>query len=263
MTPWETILRKALVGSNLDTLGWDAISSDLRNRAFFSAQVEEMRILHGMRENVAALAAGKKDPSEIRRDLRELLAEIGYDPGEQRGTIKDLLTKRRLDVMMQTNVQQARGYANHVRAIAPGAMLAAPAYELIRVKTRRVPRDWQSRWADAANKVNYSGVARGTPLMIAMKDSPIWSALSRFGNPFPPFDFNSGMGVRNVKKSVCRELGLLGPDEQPKIPAIPDFNGKLEASVPFAESSPEWQALKSRFGDQITFNGGNVRWVRA
>ena len=109
------------------------------------------------------------------------------------------------------------------------------------------------RWEAAAQKVGWEGVARNGA-MIALKTSPIWAKISRFGNPFPPFDFNSGMGVRDVKKSVCREIGLLGPNEQPKIPQPPDFNGNLAERVPFDGSSKEYSNLRRMFGDQIKFN---------
>ena len=133
------------------------------------------------------------------------------------------------------------------------AILAFPAYELVRVERRKLPRDWSARWKKAANEVNWEGVARNGS-MIALKTSPIWAALSRFGNPFPPFDFNSGMGVRDIKKSKCREIGLLGEDEQPEIPDTPNFNGNLTASVPFGKDSTEYGKLREKFGDQIQFN---------
>ena len=261
MSPADKILQKALVGSGLDTKGWSTVQAGLRDRAFFSSQVTEAKILHAMRQNVAELVAGGKSPSEVRRDLRAYLGSIGYDPdndlkpGEQsrRGTIKDLTTKARLDVMMKTNADQAKGYASHLRATTTGAILAFPAYELVRVERRKLPRDWGARWTAAAQKVGWEGVARNGA-MIALKTSPIWAALSRFGNPFPPFDFNSGMGVRDVKKSVCREIGLLGPNEQPKIPEVPDFNGNLAERVPFDKGSREYAELKRKFGDQIQFN---------
>ena len=261
MSPADKILQKALVGSGLDTKGWSTVQAGLRDRAFFSSQVTEAKILHAMRQNVAELVAGGKSPSEVRRDLRAYLGSIGYDPdkdlkpGEQsrRGTIKDLTTKARLDGMMKTNADQAKGYASHLRATTTGAILAFPAYELVRVERRKLPRDWSARWASAAQKVGWEGVARNGA-MIALKTSPIWAALSRFGNPFPPFDFNYGMGVRDVKKSVCREIGLLGPDEQPKIPEVPDFNGNLAERVPFDKGSREYAELKRKFGDQIQFN---------
>ena len=261
MSPADKILQKDLVGSGLDTKGWSTVQAGLRDRAFFSSQVTDAKILYAMRQNVAELVSGGKSPSEVRRDLRAYLASIGYDPdkdlkpGEQsrRGTIKDLITKARLDVMMKTNADQAKGYASHLRATTTGAILAFPAYELVRVERRKLPRDWSARWAAAAQKVGWEGVARNGA-MIALKTSPIWAALSRFGNPFPPFDFNSGMGVRDVKKSVCREIGLLGKDEQPEIPQPPDFNGNLAERVPFDGSSKEYSNLRRMFGDQIKFN---------
>ena len=264
MSPADKILQKALIASGnlkpgdkeklVDTAGWSKVQAGLRDRAFFSSQVTEAKILHAMRQNVAELVSGGKSPSEVRRDLRAYLDSIGYAPAAQdAGTIKDLYTKARLDVMMKTNADQAKGYASHLRATTAGAILAFPAYELVRVERRKLPRDWGARWAAAAQKVGWEGVARSGG-MIALKTSPIWAALSRFGNPFPPFDFNSGMGVRDVKKSVCREIGLLGPNEQPKIPEAPDFNGNLAERVPFDKGSREYAELKRKFGDQIQFN---------
>ena len=277
MSPADKILQKALIASGnlklgdketlVDTRGWAKVQAGLRDRAFFSSQVTEAKILYAMRKNVAELVKGGKSPSEVRRDLRAYLDSIGYDPdkdlapGEKsrRGTIKDLYTKSRLDVMMKTNADQAKGYASHIRATTTGAILAFPAYELVRVERRKMQRDWDVRWKAAADKVGWEGVATNGE-KIALKTSPIWVALSRFGNPFPPFDFNSGMGVRDVKKSKCREIGLLGPDEQPKIPDVPDFNGNLFERVPFDGNTDEYKRLKETFGDQITHEDGAIKW---
>lgn len=45
--------------------------------------------------------------------------------------------------------------------------------------------------------------------MIALKTSPIWPALSRFGNPYPPFDYGSHMSVRLVSIEKCIDIGLV------------------------------------------------------
>ena len=281
MSPADKILQKALIASGnlkpvkpgeqpklVDTQGWSKVQAGLRDRSFFSSQVTEAKILYAMRQNVSELVKGGKSPSEVRRDLRAYLDSIGYDPdkdlapGEKsrRGTIKDLYTKSRLDVMMKTNADQAKGYASHVRATTTGAMLAFPAYELVRVERRKLQRNWDERWTNAAKAVGFEGVCRDTSKKIALKTSPIWVQLSRFGNPFPPFDFNSGMGVRDVRKSVCREIGLLGPDEQPTIPEKPDFNGNLFEKVPFDGNTKEYKRLQDTFGDQITHDGGAIKW---
>ena len=146
MTASERILQKALAGSGLSSDEWSRVQAGLRDRAFFSARIEEARILHALRGQVAAIADGRLSASEMRRDTRGLLGRVGYDPGDGRGTIRDLLTKSRLDVIVDVNKRQARGWAQHLEATSQGALRAFPAYELVRVQPRRAPRDWTPRW---------------------------------------------------------------------------------------------------------------------
>lgn len=259
MTAAEKILQKSLVGSTLDSRQWNGIQAGLRDRAFFSSQVTSSRILGSMREMVAEQAAGGKSLSEIRRDLRPVIASTGYDPGDDRGTIKDLYSKARLDIIVRTNVEQARGYVRHLEANTPGGFAAFPAQELLRVKSRQEPRDWRRRWADAGGKI-YGG------RMIALKDDPIWTKISAFGNPYPPFDFNSGMGVKGVKKSEAIQLGLITAEEIKAKTAekrkardeAPGFNDHLEAEVPADAQTAK--RLKTAFGDQIEVENGVAKW---
>ena len=44
LTASEKILQKALVGSNLDSRGWNSIQAGLKDRAFFMSQVAELHI---------------------------------------------------------------------------------------------------------------------------------------------------------------------------------------------------------------------------
>ena len=39
-------------------------------------------------------------------------------------------------------------------------------------------------------------------------------------------------------ENPCREIGLLGEHDQPKIPAVPNFNGNLTAQVPMRNDDP-------------------------
>ena len=259
MTEAELILRKALVGSNLDSRQWNSIQAGLRDRAFFSSQVASMRVLHAAREMVAERAGGNLSASDFRREMRRVLAADGYDAGDRRGTIKDLMTTARLDLIQKTNVEQARGYIHHLEATAPGAFAAFPAQELVRVRQRRQPRDWAQRWKDHGGKF-YEG------RMIALVDDPIWTAISDFGNPFPPYAFGSGMGVRAVKKSEAVRLGVISADEvKAKVEKLrerrnaPDFNANLQATVPF-KNDADWQFMKKHFGDQIQRKGDVVMW---
>lgn len=244
MTAAEKILGKALAGSNLDTAGWSAIQAGLRDRAFFSSQVEDARILHEARRMCAEVADGRLSASEFRRDMRALLSKMGHPEGD--GSLKDLYSQKRLDVLLDTNVRQARGYVQHLEATTRGALMAFPAQELVRVQEREHPRDWAERWVRAGGRF-YGG------RMIALKTDPVWTDISAFGTPWPPFDFNSGMGVEDIDFETAVELGVIAEDAPIQEPEAPAFNKGMDATVDFDEGSAEWKKLDGIFKDQIKF----------
>lgn len=264
MTEAELILQKALVGSNLDSSQWNQIQAGFRNRAFFSSRVAEVNILAAMRERVAKYAEGETDLSKIRMMIRDDLRRANYTPEPgQENTIHDLFSQARLDVIIKTNVAQARGYMQYAEGTSPGAFAAFPAQEFTRIAHRRNQRqDWPQRWAKAGGKT-YGG------RMIALKDDPVWERLSVFGNPFPPFDWGSGMGVLDVDRKTAIQLGLISDEElRGKIAAlrekpVPDFNANLQATVPvpnLRHDSLCGQVLIKNFGDQVAIENSVVSW---
>ena len=264
MTEAELILQKALVGSNLDSSQWNQIQAGFRNRAFFSSRVAEVNILAAMRERVAKYAEGETDLSKIRMMIRDDLRRANYapEPGQE-NTIHDLFSQARLDAIIKTNVAQARGYMQYAEGMSPGAFAAFPAQEFTRIRHSNTPRkDWPQRWAKAGGKV-YGGK------MIALKDDPVWERLSVFGNPFPPFDWGSGMGVLDVDRKTAIQLGLISDEElRGKIAALrekpaPDFNANLQATVPvpnLRRDSLCGQILIKNFGDQVAIENSVVSW---
>jgi hypothetical protein len=193
----------------------------VRDQGFFSAQVTQAEILDGIMSRVDRLLGGgprgpgmSMDPALFRVEMRELLDSIDYSPADPRdeGTIKDLRTSARLNVIVRTQEEMATGHGQYLQSIDPDTIDMFPAWELIRIIDSRVKRDWTQRWSEAASAVGDVDAARMLDehgRMIARKDSPIWSTLSRFGRPHPPFDFNSGMGVEDVEREECIELGLI------------------------------------------------------
>jgi len=262
MTEAELILQKALVGSNLDSSQWNQIQAGFRNRAFFSSRVAEVNILSAMRERVAKYAEGETDLSKIRMMIRDDLRRANYtpEPGQQ-DTIHDLFSQARLDVIIKTNVAQARGYMQFAEGMSPGAFAAFPAQEFTRIRHSRKPRqDWPQRWAKAGGKT-YGG------RMIALKDDPVWERLSVFGNPFPPFDWGSGMGVLDVDRKTAIQLGLISDEElRGKTAALrekplPDFNRDMQATVPNLRSdSLCGKILRREFEDQVVIEDSVVHW---
>ena len=97
--------------------------------------------------------------------------------------------------------QSKRHYESYLYSIAH------PASKLVRTGFRENPRDWQARWEAAWQSCGGQGALYGE--MVALNDSPIWSALSDFGLPYPPFAYGSGMGVSYVTLDEAKQLGLI------------------------------------------------------
>jgi len=57
--------------------------------------------------------------------------------------------------------------------------------------------------------------------MIALKDDPIWCALSDFSLPFPPLAVGSGMYVRDVDRRTAINLGLIDRDRRVSPKKVP------------------------------------------
>lgn len=214
--PGQFILNKQVIPSELRSREWEAARVDYwrMERAFVMAGKVRFEDAQACRNAAAALANGKVSLIEARRAVREELERAGYRPTPgTAGTIKDIYTPRRLDVTLKTNVNMARGYAEKNR-LTGNAMY--PASELHRNRQSREPRDWQTRWNEAAAAVNYEGVARDGSF-IALNDSPIWAALSRWRTPYPPFDYGSGMWWRPVKWRVAEKKGLVTDEDMARI----------------------------------------------
>lgn len=86
-----------------------------------------------------------------------------------------------------------------------------PCMELIRVRLGVEDGiDWQKRWTDAGGKL-YDG------RMIALKTDPIWSAISDYGVPYPPFEFHDVMGTQDIGRKESIALGFDPPRTKTQI----------------------------------------------
>ena len=218
------------------------LSRELLNRSIFSARVTNADFLSEVGVAVDDILAGRTNMAQGRWRLLRKLKELGYDPmtgfpGDmanvppaERGSLQDLSSEGRLDLILETNVRMASNYARMLAGNTPYALHAYPAWELVRFFHRDIPRGspdshsagWGRRWSDALESVNGEGVA--DKLLIARKDSPIWQALGdgdggytdTLGNPYPPFAFRSGMAWKPVNRAQCITLGLVSGDESPR-----------------------------------------------
>lgn len=250
---WEEAVAKVRnripVGSALDTEGWSRQPLALRERAFFSARVESARVASELQSKVLDSAT----KAEFVAKTRQWLHKNGFERATNQRDLRQFTSTRRLELIFEHNTEAARGYGWWKQGQDPDVLDAFPAQEFLRVESRKEPRmDWERRWTSAGGRV-YGG------RMIALKGDPVWARLSRFGTPWPPYDFGSGMGVEDVTREEAEALGLLKPDE----PVTGDekaFNEKLEAST--RDLAPERvRDLLAQFGDDLTLHDGRLKWT--
>lgn len=274
-TPFKEALDKfrarTPVGVDLSSSEWADVPLALRERAMFSARTINAGYLQEIMDKVdrilnpetvqrpeSGFPAGRPvteglNLATARLELKQVLQALNYDPGSKAGSLQDLSSDARLNLVLKQNVESAQGYGNFLQGQAPGALDVFPAQELFRAEDREEPRDWPTRWMQAGGEIFTGG------RMIALKSDPIWAAISAFGTPYPPFDYNSGMWVRDIDRGEAIALGLLEPGEAAQ-PAVESFNASLESSV--KNLAPELvESLKQSFGNKVAEVEGALRWV--
>lgn len=231
----KRISAKTPLGTALRSKELEALPLALRERAQFSATVESARILSQIQRSLEQNLTTEGDWLVMSRDrfaakLMDVAKDVMGD-APRKGGLQDIRSVGRARLIYDMQTAQAYGHAQWKLDTDPDNLNAAPAQEFFRAEPRGKPReDWPDRWAKAGGK-EYGG------RMIALKTDPVWTSLSRFGTPWPPFDYNSGMDVRDIYRDEAEALGLVQPDQQLEPTQEQDFNDAVEASV--ADVAPE------------------------
>ena len=231
---------KGLMPTGLDSAGIRALDAGLRRQSLFSAETLSGDLLGQYRELIGSII----EPVQVLRDgeplsvtegynpvtarvaIKDFLAASGYAPDESvAGTIKDLSSDARINLVVKTNVELAQGAGMFVQGNADADVVDLwPAWELVRYEEKDRPRDWAQRWRIAAavcGDAKAAGCLGLAGRMCALKSSGIWQALGdgeggyldTLGNPYPPFAFNSGMWCEDVSRAEAEEMGLLEAGE--------------------------------------------------
>jgi len=209
----------------------EQLPAELARRATFSARTNSAWYLTKIADVTDSLVSGLKraeggmSKPQAMQELRDALRSLGYHPGTagiEPRSIQDFSSDRRLKLIVDTNVSLAQGYGHHTAGQEPVVLDAFPCQELVREVQSRLQRPWPTIWERAGGRI-YQG------RMIALKNDPVWVNISRFGLPYPPFDFNSGMGVRDITRREALALGVDGLD-QPQTPEPMSLDADLSAT---------------------------------
>lgn len=216
------LVKRKVFPTGLGTAEIRELDARVREAAFFSARTTHAGYLKELQKLTQRFLKGEgyeNDLPQLRIEARKLLQAVGYTPeagfpGDARlgipsaraGSLQDLTSERRLNLIFKTQSALMRGRAQKIRGA--DRLDVAPAWELVRVAARNEERDWPERWEEA-------GVEPVKGRMIALKDAEVWSAIGdsalfpdALDVDHPPFAFESGMGWREILGSEARELGI-------------------------------------------------------
>lgn len=288
---------KTPIGSVMRSADWQAMPQELRDSAFFSAGVTNAQFLaqqkasirdmisRAREKNESGQSMWKMDRGQFVKQLRVMGEAVGIaHPDGRKGGINekditDPLSIARLKLVVNTQLEMAYGQGQYLAAMDADVLQEWPAWELVRITPKKAPRDWDARWVEAANAVNWEGVSREAfkqGRKIALKTSGIWIRLSRFGKPHSPFDFNSGMGVEEVDRDTTEQLGLMSMPAMKAaarkgrpVPAAPSqqiLPAKLRPITEGLEASVKGlgevllEQLQQVLGKRVTIEDDTAKW---
>ena len=239
----QSLVKKGLLPTSMSSAEIRALDAGVRRQSLFSARTTLTGYLNDIKSTVESIVNPKQvervmedgskrmvtegfNPASAREVLRQKLRDLGYKPAEdEAGSITDLGSDARLNLVIKTNTDMAQGAGQFIQQNAFAETLDAyPALELFRLEDRKEPRNWPQRWriaSQVAGDAKAAGVLEFTGRMVALKSSGIWQALGdgaggyddTLGNPYPPFAFNSGMFTEEVARDSAERLGLIEPGE--------------------------------------------------
>jgi hypothetical protein len=253
------------------------LPAQIRRLSFYSARTADLMYLahtQSLIQSIVAPAVAINADGSLRRTgpgesinkvlarsrMKQHLRAINYQPApDDAGGLKDLSSDRRINLILNTQTAMARGYARDRAANQPAILQAFPADRLYRAFTRRAERNWQERWntarAQLADRTSATLADSRSGPFIAPKPDPIWTAISRFGNPYAPFDYGSGMRKRSVPASLAATHGI---DKTPRPAADPLAVG-VETTIPPGMPPAMLQAVRDAFADSAMVSGGKLR----
>lgn len=256
--------------TRMDSEELSMLPRELRERSFFMSTVVDAEILDRFRMATEDFVAGKKDRNTLYKELYFWLEQKGYNPPSGKaGGLKDLMSLRRISVVLNTNRDMARGHAQWVRR--QKTLRVFPARQLVRVSDRIEKRQWPSVWIAAMDRLGDRTLAKriekpgGVPndpishwILVAPVNDPIWIEISAFQQPYPPYDWGSGVGDKDVPLAQAKEWGVVPPkDSEMAQPQDRSLNESLEMT-PDVSTPEAKEALSDQLGRFGEWDGNKM-----
>lgn len=252
---------KTPIGSAMLSAEWQDVPVALRERAFFSSQVESIRFLQRGRDALTDFLTSAREDLESgdtalsmasRAQFVELMRQFALKEGmgpldeELAGGLRDITSERRLSLIFNTQVRQANDYGYYRQGMQENVLNEFPAQRFIRVVDVKQERE---------SHVPYEG-------QVFLKTDPVWVKINAdFGVPWGPWGWGCGHDVQDEDRDTAVELGLMKPGEQLE-PEVKFFNENLRASASTLDQDL-LEKLKAELGKQLVIEGDEMRWRSA
>lgn len=205
-----------LYPSSKTSAEWSQVDAAVRNNSFFSACVEDERILGALQKLVAQATEEGWSVSSFIDKAFSMLDEIklsiaGKATEAQINSLKTLYDSNRLRLIYTTQKALAAGYRQVMTDFEDFHLQMRPAW-----KFHRQP--------GAIEDYKRPDHVRNQDVIRLKTDIKYWLRRNRaeiggFGNPFAPWGFNSFMRSVPVKREEVEKLGLIKPGQRLVIPA--------------------------------------------
>jgi len=272
-------LAKQVMPTSWSSYQLEQLAREIRDRSFFSARTTYADYLADTQQMIqklvapnvvideqtgelrAAQAGERMNPALMRTRMQQMLRQLDYQPAEgEKGGLKDLSSDQRVDLIIDTQTKMSAGYGKWAASQDQDVMDLYPADEMYRQGARLHHREWADIWNEARAALGDSttsseAVDDDEGPFIALKNDPIWAEISRWGDPFPPFDYNSGMWVRDADPDEAEALGVKGTPQ----PQQRDFNASVEVDVPADMDGTMVDELMASLGDRAELSHDGTR----
>jgi hypothetical protein len=234
---------KRILPTTFDTAAMRQIDASIRRQSFWSAQNNLVDILTDEKEKILSILHPTQEtregqeqtvtvgfnPAYARQAIKEHFRAMGYQPGKGlRGTIQDLSSDNRINLVIDTNVKLAHGAGHFIQANAdPDVVDQWPGWEFIRAGERKEPRRWEGingLWVNACRRASDDAAIAcyaKTGRMCALKSSGVWGEVSDpdytpggLGELYDPVAFGTGMVREEMSREECEEAELLKPGQK-------------------------------------------------
>jgi hypothetical protein len=107
----------------------------------------------------------------------------------------------RMKTLFRLNCNFIRQEKNWIQSLSPDIFSFSPVLELYPLSAPKSPKGTRDRWISMGGKIKGGK-------MVALITDDVWASFSKFSMPWPPFDYDNTMFVRDISYPEIESFGL-------------------------------------------------------